>query len=80
MGRIRDRLMDIRRTTLIADVMKAGNVTHEVAEIAVRQVESKHPVLDWLRTIDWASLVKLALALLPLILNDGKPEPRENKE
>ena len=74
--RIHNRLMTIRRQTMVADVMKAGNVTQDVAEKAVAALETTHPVVDWIATFRWDLLLQLALALLPLILRDGKPEPR----
>ena len=53
---------------LIHDVMRDGHCTQEQAEAAVEKFESEHPLLDRLVNLDWAAILRIVLALLPLFL------------
>ena len=53
---------------LIHDVMRDGHCTQEQAEAAVEKFESEHPLLDRLVNLDWAAILKIVLALLPLFM------------
>ena len=57
--------------------MERGGVNTATAEKAVRALEAKHPVLDWLMKVDWLALIELALKLLPLFL---EPNPITDKK
>jgi len=58
---------------LIHDVMRDGHCTQEQAEAAVENFENEHPILDRLAALDWAAILRIVLALLPLFL---AAEPR----
>ena len=68
---IRDRLKQIaddHRAQLIAEVMRRGNASHAEAASAVAKLESAHPLLDLLAGVDWAKVIEMVMALLPLFL------------
>ncbi len=71
---LRERRVAVRRRELITTVMELQGVSETVATLAVDRAASQRPFLDWLRSLDWAAILKLALTLLPLILAEEKEE------
>jgi hypothetical protein len=72
---------EARRRNLIADFIDLHKLpddeaTRTAVAKAVADVESRHPVLDWLTKVDWVTLLALVLKALPLFLA-LPPEPQE---
>lgn len=61
------------RRLLIHDVMRDGRVSESQATAAVDKFEGEHPILDMLASVDWAAVLKLVLAFLPLIVGATPP-------
>jgi len=74
----RERRIAARRRDAIAAVMQIRGVSEAVATKAVDQAKTQRPLLDWLASLDWAALLKLALTLLPLILAAESEEKAES--
>lgn len=75
---LRERRVAARRRDLIAKVMATAGVSEAVATRAVDQAASQRPFLDWLKSLDWAALLKLALTLLPLLLAKEAAEKEQS--
>lgn len=70
----REQRRAYRRRCLIADVMRVGGVSEAVATKTVDRAASKYPLWDWFKSLDWNAILKLVLALLPLILAEEKED------
>jgi hypothetical protein len=64
----RNNLSGPLRRLLIHDLMQHGHATEAEATAAVEKFEGDHPILDRLAAFDWAAILKLVLAILPLFL------------
>lgn len=65
-GPIRTKLRDILANRLVADAVAQG-VDKDKATSAVESIQSERPLIDFLLSVDWASLVQLIVKLAALL-------------